>query len=97
VTDQNVELLAILKALTEKIENLERTVYHQDNLLMKSGLVVAESPSPKMNNGGVGSSLTILLINSSFFSEEKLLPIMLSIFFNLKSDDWSLKSALCKL
>jgi len=56
VTDQNVELLAILKALTEKIENLERTVYHQDNLLMKSGLVVAESPSPKMNNGGVGSS-----------------------------------------
>ena len=51
VTDQNVELLAILKALTEKIENLERTVYHQDNLLMKSGLVIAESPSPQMNNG----------------------------------------------
>ena len=23
---------------------------------MKSGLVVAQSPSPKMNNGGVGSS-----------------------------------------
>jgi len=56
VTDQNVELLAILKALTEKIENLERTVYHQDNLLMKSGLVVAQSPSPKMNNGGGSSS-----------------------------------------
>ena len=56
MTDQNVELLAILKALKEKIENLERTVYHQDNLLMKSGLVVAESPSPKINNGGVGSS-----------------------------------------
>jgi hypothetical protein len=56
VTDQNVELLAILKALTEKIENLEKTVYHQDNLLMKSGLVVAQSPSPKMNNGGGSSS-----------------------------------------
>ena len=56
MTDQNVELLAILKALTEKIENLEKTVYNNDNLLMKSGLVVAQSPSPKMNNGGVGSS-----------------------------------------
>tara|TARA_R110002074_G_scaffold185625_3_gene351045 strand:- start:663 stop:902 length:240 start_codon:yes stop_codon:yes gene_type:complete len=58
MTEQNVELLAILKALTEKIENLEKTVYHQDNLLMKSGLVVAQSPSPKMNNGG-GSSTPI--------------------------------------
>jgi len=56
VTEQNVELLAILKALTEKIEKLEETVYHQDNLLMKSGLVTVNSPSPKMNNGGVGSS-----------------------------------------
>jgi hypothetical protein len=56
VTDQNVELLAILKALTEKIENLEKTVYNQDNLLMKSGLVVAQSPTPKMNNGGGSSS-----------------------------------------
>ena len=56
MTDQNIELLAILKALTEKIENLEKTVYHQDNLLMKSGLVVAQSPSPKMNNGGGSSS-----------------------------------------
>ena len=56
MTDQNVELLAILKALTEKIENLEKTVYHQDNLLMKSGLVVAQSPSPKMNNSVAATS-----------------------------------------
>ena len=56
MTEQNVELLAILKALTEKIENLEKTVYHQDNLLMKSGLVVSQSPSPNMNNGGGISS-----------------------------------------
>jgi hypothetical protein len=56
VTEQNIELLAILKALTEKIENLEKTVYNQDNLLMKSGLVVAQSPTPKMNNGGGSSS-----------------------------------------
>ena len=58
MTEQNIELLAILKALTEKIENLEKTVYHQDNLLMKSGLVVTQSPTPKMNSGG-GSSTPI--------------------------------------
>jgi len=58
VTEQNEELLAILKALTEKIENLEKTVYHQDNLLMKSGLVVSQSPSPNMNNGsGISSPM----------------------------------------
>ena len=56
--EMNEDVLAILKSLTEKIENLEKTVYHQDNLLMKSGLVVATSPSPRMNNNagtsGVG-------------------------------------------
>ncbi|MDA7498627.1 hypothetical protein N8470_00070 [bacterium] len=58
MTEQNEELLAILKALTEKIENLEKTVYHQDNLLMKSGLVVSQSPSPNMNNGsGISSPM----------------------------------------
>ena len=36
-----------LKALTDKIEQLEQTVYHKDNLLMKSGLVVTTSPSLK--------------------------------------------------
>ncbi len=56
MSEANEELLAILKALTEKIENLEKTVYHQDNILMKSGFVVTESPSPKMNNGGIGTS-----------------------------------------
>ena len=58
MTEQNEELLAILKALTEKIENLEKPVYHQDNLLMKSGLVVSQSPSPNMNNGsGISSPM----------------------------------------
>jgi len=56
MTEVNEELLAILKALTDKIESLEKTVYNNDNLLMKSGLVVAESPSPKMNNGPISTS-----------------------------------------
>lgn len=44
----NKELLEIIKALTAKIENLEKTVYNDDNLLMKSGFVVVDSPSPTM-------------------------------------------------
>jgi hypothetical protein len=53
---ESEDVLAILKALTEKIEQLEKTVYHQDNLLMKSGFVVATSPSPKMNNSAAATS-----------------------------------------
>ena len=30
----NEELLAIIKALTEKVETLEKAVYNKDNLLM---------------------------------------------------------------
>jgi|TARA_R100001463_G_scaffold81961_2_gene136489 ABC-type ATPase with predicted acetyltransferase domain len=58
MTEVNEDVLAILKALTEKIEQLEQTVYNNDNLLMKSGLVVATSPSPKMNNT-IGASTGI--------------------------------------
>ena len=45
-TEFKEELLTIIKALTSKIEELEKTVYSQDNLLMKSGYVVAETPTP---------------------------------------------------
>ena len=58
MTEVNEDVLAILKALTDKIEQLEQTVYHKDNLLMKSGLVVTTSPSPKMNNT-IGSASAI--------------------------------------
>lgn len=54
----NEELLAIIKALTSKIEDLERTVYHKDNLLMKSGFVVANTPTPHMENI-IGSSTSV--------------------------------------
>jgi len=52
----NEELLEIIKALTSKIESLEKAVYNDDNLLMKSGFVVVDSPTPRMNNGTIGSS-----------------------------------------
>ena len=48
--DINKELLGIIKALTDKIEKLEKAVYNDDNLLMKSGFVVANSPTPHINN-----------------------------------------------
>jgi|TARA_R100000479_G_C6362720_1_gene193673 hypothetical protein len=52
----NEELLEIIKALSAKIETLEKTVYSQDNLLMKSGYVVAETPTPIIDNV-IGSSV----------------------------------------
>jgi hypothetical protein len=57
MTQANEELLAILKALTAKIESLEKTVYHQDNLLMKSGFVLRETPTPLIDNA-ISSQMT---------------------------------------
>ena len=50
MSETEEEMLGVLKALVERIQSLEKTVYHQDNLLMKSGFVVAESPTPSMTN-----------------------------------------------
>lgn len=54
--EQDTELLEILKALTDRIKELERAVYHKDNLLMKSGYVVTQTPTPSMSNVGVPDS-----------------------------------------
>jgi len=57
---ENEDVLEILKALVEKIQRLEQTVYNQDNLLMKSGYVVIDSPTPTLsNNADVPDSDTI--------------------------------------
>ena len=53
----NKELLEIIKSLSGKIETLEKAVFSQDNLLMKSGYVVAETPVPVIDNS-LGSSVT---------------------------------------
>ena len=44
----NEELLEIIKALSSKVESLEQAVYNKDNLLMKSGFVVSNTPTPNM-------------------------------------------------
>jgi hypothetical protein len=45
------ETLEILKLLVEKIQKLEQTVYDNDNILMKSGFVKVDSPSPRLQAG----------------------------------------------
>tara|TARA_R110000851_G_scaffold151067_1_gene292127 strand:+ start:1985 stop:2218 length:234 start_codon:yes stop_codon:yes gene_type:complete len=47
------EMLLLLKELVSKVKNLEESVYHKDNLLMKAGLVVVNSPSPLMDNSNI--------------------------------------------
>lgn len=55
-TSINEDLLAIVKALADKVESLEKTIYAKDSLLMKAGLVVAQSPTPSMNRTIGGAS-----------------------------------------
>ena len=42
------EILLLLKALVEKVNRLEDAVYDESNILMKSGFVVVETPTPNM-------------------------------------------------
>ena len=46
MSEQDREMLMLLKELVNKINKLEQTVYNKDNLLMKSGYVVADTPTP---------------------------------------------------
>lgn len=59
MSETEEEMLGVLKALVERIQSLEKTVYHQDNLLMKSGFVVAQSPTPSMTNSVMPTGDTI--------------------------------------
>ena len=44
--NEREEMLMLLKALVEKINRLETAVFDDNNLLMKSGYVVATTPTP---------------------------------------------------
>jgi len=59
MTEENsisADMLEIVKALSAKVEALEKTLYSKDNLLMKAGLVVTNSPTPAMDNSIGGAS-----------------------------------------
>jgi len=49
MTEQN-EVLLLLKELVNRVQQLESVAYNKDNVLMKSGFVVTNSPTPSMNN-----------------------------------------------
>ena len=46
------EMLLLLKELVSKVKQLEQAVYDKDNLLMKSGYVVVDTPAPVISVGG---------------------------------------------
>ena len=42
------EVVDLLKELVGRLQSLERTVYDSDNILMKSGFTVVNTPTPGM-------------------------------------------------
>ena len=60
MTEENNEMIDLLKELVGRIKKIEKTVYDNDNILMKSGIVTVDSPTPAMKtNSDVPDSDTI--------------------------------------
>ena len=57
MSEEKDEMVSLLKTLGDKVKALEQTVYHQDNLLMKSGYVVVETPTPSINKSMDASAM----------------------------------------
>ena len=55
------ELTLLLKELVDRVKRIEQTVFNADSVLMKSGLVVHESPTPSVNTnkGGIPNADTL--------------------------------------
>jgi hypothetical protein len=45
------EMMLLMKELVTKVKQLEKAVYDKDNLLMKSGYVVVNTPTPSTTSG----------------------------------------------
>jgi len=48
MTEENNEMIDLLKELVGRVKQIERTVYNNDNILMKSGMVTSNTPVPAM-------------------------------------------------
>ena len=48
--EENSEMLLLMKELVDRVKSLEEQVCNKDNVLMKAGLVVHETPTPAMSN-----------------------------------------------
>lgn len=51
--EENNEMILLMKELVDKVKALEQAVYNKENLLMKSGFVVRESPRPAIGHTDV--------------------------------------------
>ena len=50
MTEENNEMIDLLKELVGRIKKIENTVYNNDSILMKSGIVTVNSPVPSMKS-----------------------------------------------
>ena len=56
MSEQENEIIMLLKELVDKVKTLEEIVYNQDNVLMKSGFVVTNTPKPAISNNLIPTS-----------------------------------------
>jgi len=56
MSDEN-EMLMLLKTLVNKVNELEKAVYDKDNLLIKSGYVVVDTPTPVISAENSGTDV----------------------------------------
>ena len=68
-TTMNEEMMMLLKALVTKVKELENAVFNKDNLLMKSGWVTVDSPTPMISNEEMPSGENIAKMEWSEISE----------------------------
>tara|TARA_R110002110_G_scaffold3944_8_gene20553 strand:+ start:585 stop:815 length:231 start_codon:yes stop_codon:yes gene_type:complete len=70
------EMILLLKELVSRIKALESVTFNDDNLLMKSGFVVANTPTPSIDNK-VNSTFDMNdVANMSFDDMEKIISKM---------------------
>ncbi len=75
MTEQN-EVLLLLKELVNRVQQLESVAYNNDNVLMKSGFVVTNSPTPSMNNKAASTFNMDDVANMSFDDMAKIIQKM---------------------
>jgi len=57
MSEENNEMLMLLKTLVDKVNKLENAVYDKDNILMKSGFVVVDTPTPSIDSGSTSTDV----------------------------------------
>lgn len=72
----SADMLEIVKALTAKVEALEKTIYAKDSLLMKAGFVVTETPTPAMDNSIGGTAMPTDVANMDWSDIHKMVEQM---------------------